>query len=701
MDSRLQKRVLVYADVNLGIIDGSSSWLISVANVFALAGAHVDVLAREVPARDIVLRELLRVKGVTVIYPENGALSKDKAAAAECKKLHSLNNYDMIVTRSLGVSTKLGDDYSTRHVLWPYIIAYPNLIDVIENHGNDSEKQWGSIIRKSAGLFVQTRALRDYFVSVFPSSARKVHILEPMVPDAFFSIEPDTSHGKRDLRKLTLGYAGKFDKPWRTLEIPSLVAGLQQQGIDAQLVMCGDKVQKAKDEPSWHLKMQELIDSPPSGVSFPGALPRSEIATFMSTVDVGICWRSHELDHSFEISTKLLEFISSGVPVLCNRTAIHEELLGKDYPLFVDGRAGNPVAVLGDYVTSYDEKEELSSYVRSIAAHFSYTQAATRIKSILDSLTTTIKKTAGFSDSEPLKIHVVTSGADSLLVPSTIDGLADIEVTRSYSHQWKKKDFLRANAETGKYNLLMMQWSAASFKLLKALRAEKNIKVALWIDDLYEKPDLGYASAFNLANVSFIVCTSRTAKFNREDFCNVPVLLLPPNVVTFSEGFEAEGVTGKHPRVVFVMPDFQTSLFEKIKSTFLRQENITYFRNGIDFVLFGAEYRESSRNLRDLRLLCRNYSPTPDIRVRTVCSDDYSWVNDRDFFVGLTPKSGNMLLDYGIPNPKEQICEIAGTGTIVKPAVQSVELLSDSVPSRIVNEWKKFYLELFRRCDWQ
>ncbi|MDK7243625.1 hypothetical protein, partial [Neisseria subflava] len=48
-------------------------------------------------------------------------------------------------------------------------------------------------------------------------------------------------------------------------------------------------------------------------------------------------WRAPALDLSLEISTKVLESCAVGVPPLLNRTVAHEELLGADYPLFVDG----------------------------------------------------------------------------------------------------------------------------------------------------------------------------------------------------------------------------------------------------------------------------------------------------------------------------------------------------------------------------
>ena len=50
--------------------------------------------------------------------------------------------------------------------------------------------------------------------------------------------------------------------------------------------------------------------------------------------DIGLSWRHPDLDASLELSTKVLEFGQLGLPVILNRTPMHEALLGADYPLF-------------------------------------------------------------------------------------------------------------------------------------------------------------------------------------------------------------------------------------------------------------------------------------------------------------------------------------------------------------------------------
>ena len=53
-----------------------------------------------------------------------------------------------------------------------------------------------------------------------------------------------------------------------------------------------------------------------------------------ASCDIGLSWRHPDLDASLELSTKVLEFGALGLPVILNRTPMHEALLGADYPLF-------------------------------------------------------------------------------------------------------------------------------------------------------------------------------------------------------------------------------------------------------------------------------------------------------------------------------------------------------------------------------
>jgi len=71
-----------------------------------------------------------------------------------------------------------------------------------------------------------------------------------------------------------------------------------------------------------------------SGVIWHGGRSRDEAMQIAASGDIGLSWRDPSLDASLELSTKVLEYGVLGLPVILNRTPMHEELLGADYPLF-------------------------------------------------------------------------------------------------------------------------------------------------------------------------------------------------------------------------------------------------------------------------------------------------------------------------------------------------------------------------------
>src|SRR5699024_9951765 len=107
-----------------------------------------------------------------------------------------------------------------------------------------------------------------------------------------------------------------------TLEMIELPRALAELGIDAELVLIGDKVQADPAAPDWAPAMQEALASISEGevpgVSWLGGMDRASTIAEIRRADIGIGWRSHTLDSSLELSTKALEYSAAGTPPLLN-----------------------------------------------------------------------------------------------------------------------------------------------------------------------------------------------------------------------------------------------------------------------------------------------------------------------------------------------------------------------------------------------
>jgi glycosyltransferase involved in cell wall biosynthesis len=94
--------------------------------------------------------------------------------------------------------------------------------------------------------------------------------------------------------------------------------------------MAGDKIHD--DATGYQQRMRDALEG--EGVTWHGGHSREEAMRLTASCDIGLSWRHPDLDASLELSTKVLEFGALGLPVILNRTPMHEALLGADYPLF-------------------------------------------------------------------------------------------------------------------------------------------------------------------------------------------------------------------------------------------------------------------------------------------------------------------------------------------------------------------------------
>ncbi len=94
--------------------------------------------------------------------------------------------------------------------------------------------------------------------------------------------------------------------------------------------MIGDKIHNAPGD--YQQRMRSALDT--EGVTWHGGHSREDALRLAASCDIGLSWRHPELDASLELSTKVLEYGAIGLPVILNRTPMHEGLLGADYPLF-------------------------------------------------------------------------------------------------------------------------------------------------------------------------------------------------------------------------------------------------------------------------------------------------------------------------------------------------------------------------------
>ena len=80
------RRVLVYGDVNLNLIDGSAIWAVAVVEVFAQAGCDVTLLLKSRVTTTRLIAPLEAMPNVRIVRPFEEGLAVTRLAACSPRR---------------------------------------------------------------------------------------------------------------------------------------------------------------------------------------------------------------------------------------------------------------------------------------------------------------------------------------------------------------------------------------------------------------------------------------------------------------------------------------------------------------------------------------------------------------------------------------------------------------------------------------
>ncbi|WP_445154085.1 glycosyltransferase [Arthrobacter sp. Hor0625] len=371
------RKVLLYGDVNMNILDGSAVWLVSMAEALSRTDSEVSVLLKAPVTNPRLLGRIMDNPRIEIIPPTGSDEIKGfsaRQAAQEMARLDSEHPFDVVIARGTEVSSHVANSEALAHKSWLYItdIQHPSTHLSVDNR-----EKLGKIIGRCHRFFVQTESARSYIEATIPEAAGKTLVLTPMIPDEYFDFAHGKSHSAGEVRAV---YSGKFAKNWRTLEMCSLPAEAAVKGLNLSLTMIGDKFQNDAQDGQWAARMRKAIDFP--GVEWLGGLSRDGAVEEVRRHDIGLSWRDASMDGSLELSTKVLEYAALGVPPVVNRNAQYVELFGPDYPLYVDEDSTD--AVVNLLRSSRRDLTDLGVAVRDRVRQYSISASADRLRAYFE-----------------------------------------------------------------------------------------------------------------------------------------------------------------------------------------------------------------------------------------------------------------------------------------------------------------------------
>ncbi|MBN2559419.1 MAG: glycosyltransferase [Phycisphaerae bacterium] len=328
-------RIAVYADINLNVIDGSAIWLTSI--VEALSGfdqVSVTVYLKAAERRDLLTSSMKVWPGVRLIFPTTGpdrptgVLTADNALDAILTD-DLLESYSAIVIRGFEVSALAAARPRLRGRLWTYLTDLPR---TEEEMTAQDEAVLDDVAAASEYMQCQTEELRSWIEANSPSSRHRCVLLPPMIP------APPQRRSSADILATTkrIVYSGKFAPPWKPLEMVSIFERARRRYPELELHVFGDKIHDPPELPTFRGDVERALATT-DGLIWHRGLTRAQVVERLADMDLAWAWRSAELeDVTLELSTKVLEYGSAGLPVLVARNEINERCLGRDYPLFAN-----------------------------------------------------------------------------------------------------------------------------------------------------------------------------------------------------------------------------------------------------------------------------------------------------------------------------------------------------------------------------
>jgi glycosyltransferase involved in cell wall biosynthesis len=513
---------LVYGDVDLNLLDGSAIWLQSVTQALVAAGCAVTLVLKAPVRTDRLIAPLRDQPEVAIRSPHAEGLLPELTEASlsvpqaitVLAAVDKAAPHDLVVLRGRALVSAAARDGAFDGRLWSYLTDVPQAVPAVTPKAAEDLTM---IAQASRYLLCQTEELRCFLEGSIAAACGKSVLFPPVLPALDIHRDPERKVAPPGT-PLKLVYTGKFAPRWNTLEMTELPALLAARGVAAEVHMVGDKVHNDPRDPTYFKRMRGALGEVGApavpGVIWHGGQPRAEAMRLAAEGDIGLSWRHPELDASLELSTKVLEFGQLGLPVILNRTPMHEALLGADYPLFaasLDDVADVAAAALDPAVFAL-----AASRTSAAAASFALDRAAGRLRTYLarSVRAAAARGTAGPS-SAPL--HVVIAGHDLKFFTSLTElfGLQpDLEVRVDQWRALGEHNEAKSRELAEWADVIVCEWSGPNAVWYsRHKRRSARLLVHLHRFELYSP----YPDQVKIGNVDRVICVSdHYARLTRE-----------------------------------------------------------------------------------------------------------------------------------------------------------------------------------------
>lgn len=333
--------ILVGGYINVNVIDGSAFFLAGLMSM-CTSQPHINVtLVTANPLKRLeVLSEVIHRPNAAIVDPYaetigavrlTGEYTSRKDYARALAAQYAVNTYQTVLIRDNETAVEFVR--MVPEAAHKTVVYVTGLTSSTEGAAGAIKGQLRDLERMGVRFICQTEEMRRIATGYLQNADEiKVGILPPHVPDAEGDFDQLFSYREHPTK---LAYTSKFFKDWRADKMLAIIKAARIDGHDITLEVAGDQFRADKDDPYFAANVKYLL-SKTEGVTWHGRTTRRGAQEIIRRADIGIGWRAPTLDDSTELSTKILEYGALARPSIINRTPMHEQLLGSDYPLFAN-----------------------------------------------------------------------------------------------------------------------------------------------------------------------------------------------------------------------------------------------------------------------------------------------------------------------------------------------------------------------------
>ncbi|MGA6100258.1 methyltransferase domain-containing protein [Stutzerimonas marianensis] len=329
---------IVYADINLNVIDGSSVWLVSITKLMAAHGP-VALVVKEGVRNSHLFDDLLATPFVHLIMPKDITGTSEPIGPGDA--IEFIKSVDLqlplvskVLVRGCEVARLLLQTRQFQFRAVVYLTDFYRHTDKGPIIDQENARVVKDVARRADTFLVQTVEIAEQLQNIVGRTLNTIE-LPPPLPDINY-VPPTPIRSGR----LKLVYAGKIAPKWGIEELFDWVARLRKAGFFVEVTIFSNKI-SAYDSDGTPYRSRIIKAIKALDIKHIQGASRSTVIGAYRDADYAWCFRPAELENNvLEISTKLLEAVASGARALTYPSSMNKRILGQDYPYYVENYLG-------------------------------------------------------------------------------------------------------------------------------------------------------------------------------------------------------------------------------------------------------------------------------------------------------------------------------------------------------------------------